>query len=233
MSFIINVSCKNTYLQNGLRFPILALVFFFFNVITFFHENIPLPFKPFLYLSIWWIPIYHSWASLQSLSLSSCFLSHSRHSCLRSLLWSHVIFLTDLLSYGFFHISLAVYKLSLPQIQSWKERKNHSMLISESWQFSSKPKQSRCSINICCLFKCLKLGSLEVEPEVEFLLQWFIVGDISGEAISKWGKDFPSGSVVKNPPANAGNAGLILGGRGRPPEKEMATHSSTLAWEIP
>ena len=146
MSFIINVSCKNTYLQNGLRFPILALVFFFLNVITFFHENIPLPFKPFLYLSIWWIPIYHSWASLQSLSLSSCFLSHSRHSCLRSLLWSHVIFLTDLLSYGFFHISLAVYKLSLPQIQSWKERKNHSMLISESWQFSSKPKQSRCSI---------------------------------------------------------------------------------------
>ena len=38
--------------------------------------------------------------------------------------------------------------------------------------------------------------------------------------------------MVKNPPANAGDAGSIhrLGG---PPEKEMATHSSILAWEIP
>ena len=44
--------------------------------------------------------------------------------------------------------------------------------------------------------------------------------------------EFPGGSVVKNPPANAGDAGSIhrLGG---PPEKEMATHLSILAWEIP
>ena len=39
--------------------------------------------------------------------------------------------------------------------------------------------------------------------------------------------------MVKNPPANAGNADLILGVWGRPPEKEMATYSSSLAWEIP
>ena len=39
------------------------------------------------------------------------------------------------------------------------------------------------------------------------------------------------GSVVKNPPANAGDLGLIPG-LGRPLEKEMATHSSILAWEI-
>ena len=45
-----------------------------------------------------------------------------------------------------------------------------------------------------------------------------------------WG--FPSGSAVKNPPANAVDVGLILGS-GRSPEKEMATHSSILAWEIP
>ena len=38
--------------------------------------------------------------------------------------------------------------------------------------------------------------------------------------------------MVKNPPANAGDAGLILGSR-RSLEKEMATHSSILAWEIP
>ena len=46
-------------------------------------------------------------------------------------------------------------------------------------------------------------------------------------------RGFPGGSVGKNPPANAGDAGLIHGS-GRPPlEKEMATHSSILAWEIP
>ena len=35
--------------------------------------------------------------------------------------------------------------------------------------------------------------------------------------------------MVKNPPANAGYAGLI---REDPLEKEMATHFSILAWEI-
>ena len=38
--------------------------------------------------------------------------------------------------------------------------------------------------------------------------------------------------MVKNSPANAGDVGLILG-QGNPLEKEMATHSSILAWEIP
>ena len=41
---------------------------------------------------------------------------------------------------------------------------------------------------------------------------------------------FPGGSEVKNPPANAGDMGLIPGlGRST---KEMATHTSILAWEI-
>ena len=35
-----------------------------------------------------------------------------------------------------------------------------------------------------------------------------------------------------NPPASAGDAGLIPG-REDPLEKEMATHSSILAWKIP
>ena len=39
---------------------------------------------------------------------------------------------------------------------------------------------------------------------------------------------FPVGAVVKNPPANAGNTGLIPGSEGSPPEEEMATHSSIL-----
>ena len=37
--------------------------------------------------------------------------------------------------------------------------------------------------------------------------------------------------MVKNLPANAGDTGLVPGNI--PLEKEMATHSSILAWEIP
>ena len=46
---------------------------------------------------------------------------------------------------------------------------------------------------------------------------------------------FPGGAEVKNPPANAGDtrdSGSIPGS-GRSLEKEMATHSSILAWKIP
>ena len=42
-----------------------------------------------------------------------------------------------------------------------------------------------------------------------------------------WG--FPGGAVVKNPPANAGDTGSILG-QENPMREEMATHSSILAW---
>ena len=42
----------------------------------------------------------------------------------------------------------------------------------------------------------------------------------------------PGVSVVKNLPANAEDMGSIPG-LGDPLEKEMATHSSILAWEIP
>ena len=44
-------------------------------------------------------------------------------------------------------------------------------------------------------------------------------------------KGFPGGIVVENPPANAGDSGLIPGS-GRSLGKEMATHSKILAWEI-
>ena len=42
--------------------------------------------------------------------------------------------------------------------------------------------------------------------------------------------DFPGGSVVRNLPANAGDAGLIPGSG---MEKEITTHSSILPWKIP
>ena len=43
---------------------------------------------------------------------------------------------------------------------------------------------------------------------------------------------FPSGSVVKNPSVNPGDAGSIPGS-GRSPGEQTATHSSILAWRIP
>ena len=43
---------------------------------------------------------------------------------------------------------------------------------------------------------------------------------------------FPGGSVVKNLPANAGDAGSILGQEDLL-EKEMATHPSIPDWKIP
>ena len=42
----------------------------------------------------------------------------------------------------------------------------------------------------------------------------------------------PDGLVVKNPPANAEGPGSIPGS-GRYLDKEMATHSCSLSWEIP
>ena len=48
-------------------------------------------------------------------------------------------------------------------------------------------------------------------------------------------KYFPGGSVVKNPPANAGDKGWGVQSLGweDPQEKEIMTHSSILAWRIP
>ena len=43
---------------------------------------------------------------------------------------------------------------------------------------------------------------------------------------------FSDGSLGKNSPANAGDEGLIPA-QEDPLEKEMATHSSIFAWEIP
>ena len=46
---------------------------------------------------------------------------------------------------------------------------------------------------------------------------------------------FPTGSVVKNPPAMQELQKMQVRslGQGDPLEKSMATHSSILAWEIP
>ena len=46
-------------------------------------------------------------------------------------------------------------------------------------------------------------------------------------------KEFPGGSEVKAFTWNVGDPGVPSLGREDPLEKEMATHSSTLAWRIP
>ena len=45
----------------------------------------------------------------------------------------------------------------------------------------------------------------------------------------------PGGSVVRNPPANAGDPGVVVSipGSRRSPGEAMALHSSALAWKIP
>ena len=43
---------------------------------------------------------------------------------------------------------------------------------------------------------------------------------------------FPGGSAGKEPACNVGDLGSIPG-LGDPLEKEMATHSSVLAWRVP
>ena len=66
----------------------------------------------------------------------------------------------------------------------------------------------------------------------------YSVNDLYEKRLKKHGymymynSDFPGGSVVKNPPANSGDTGLILGS-GKSPGEEMAIHSSILAWRIP
>ena len=46
---------------------------------------------------------------------------------------------------------------------------------------------------------------------------------------------FPSGTAVENPPATQETQESLVPSLGweDPPEKEMATHSSILAWKIP
>ena len=55
-------------------------------------------------------------------------------------------------------------------------------------------------------------------------------GYLWGPLFSLWG--FPGDTVVKNPPANAGDTGSISG-LGRSPGGGHGNHSSILAWRIP
>ena len=79
--------------------------------------------------------------------------------------------------------------------------------------------------------------NIAFEREYDFLL--LLASDGAGEGALGLGWviflywDFPSGSVIKSLPANAGNVGdALIPGLGRPSREEMAMHSSVLAWRI-
>ena len=69
-------------------------------------------------------------------------------------------------------------------------------------------------------------------PSLNTALGNFYFADSILFSLLFYSMDFPGGSVVKNPPANAGYWLLSLGWED-PLEKEIVTHFSTLAWKIP
>ena len=98
----------------------------------------------------------------------------------------------------------------------------YRFLIAANYHTLSSLKQHEFVILKCC--------RLEVWSRTVFLSEGWRGKSISG--FSFWSKGFPGGSAVKNPPANKGDAVRSLGHE-HPLEKEMATHSSILAWRIP
>ena len=80
-------------------------------------------------------------------------------------------------------------------------------------------------------FSCL-YSNKEYKIHVKRWMELLFWEDIFIYLTSFRPKDIPGGLVVKNPPAHTGDVGSIPG-LGRSPEKEMATHSSILAWRKP
>ena len=80
-------------------------------------------------------------------------------------------------------------------------------------------------------FSCL-YSNKEYKIHVKRWMELLFWEDIFIYLTSFRPKDIPGGLVVKNPPAHTGDVGSIPG-LGRSPEKEMATHSNILTWEIP
>ena len=85
----------------------------------------------------------------------------------------------------------------------------------------------------------MSIHLLRFQGETRVALSWHIVirkGLLGNEALGGNRilafRDSTTFSVVKNPPANAGDASRSLG-QNDPLEKEIATHSSILAWRIP
>ena len=112
-----------------------------------------------------------------------------------------------------------------------------------SWQFPQPwPGTFVDWMTLClhCLPRIEALGCHHTEPDLTILvLQWSKLFHgtsyygvwLSAPLTSE--KEFPCGSDSKESACNAGEPGSIPGSGRSPLEKEMATHSSVLAWKIP
>ena len=103
------------------------------------------------------------------------------------------------------HYCLLIMKVLTSALSPAFFRKVCSPLLFPNWSNSAKPSPCLLYFSACMLF----LQKLIAPPRC-----------------------LPGASVVKNPPANGGDSGLIPGS-GKSLETEMATQSSILAWEIP
>ena len=92
------------------------------------------------------------------------------------------------------------------------------------WGTSKKNYDSERVNQEVCFHRNFIEKPLEIEEQLSF--------EVSPSLL--WG--FPVGTIVKNLPVDAGDLQemrFISLGREDPLEKEMSTHSSTLAWKIP
>ena len=78
------------------------------------------------------------------------------------------------------------------------------------------------------ILNCFLIFHPDKSQRCHYLFESFssVILQLHGRCV---GKCFLNGSVVKNPPANAGDADSISG-LGRSLKKEMATYSNILAW---
>ena len=92
------------------------------------------------------------------------------------------------------------------------------MLLLQTW---CCPVQSRFLLSVSCVCVCVCVSGPRKfsSQKGHFFFFFFFKNEVCVPT------GFPGGSVVKNLPANAGDTD--------PLEKEMAIHSSILAWEIP
>ena len=99
-----------------------------------------------------------------------------------------------------------------------------------SWRMDWEAWIKRQGLSV--FFKSLKknwrIANFQCYASFRCIAKWF-------SCIYLYLRGFPGGSAIKNPPANAGDAGNagLIPWSGRSLEKEMATHSSGLGWEIP
>ena len=120
------------------------------------------------------------------------------------------------------------------EVLAWDSLTLHSSLAGASFDLihTFPPVGSLLAISQLGFWPVLPLHWYPLSPSIWFpcLVAWGLV--CLALILTHFLLVFPGGSGVKSPPGNAGDLGLIPGS-GRSLEKEIAIHSSILAWRIP